>query len=407
VPDGLGRTGDIAARTGDGFVPHLSSASSGSYDQVVTATELSRQVGHLEEGPPPSPERRRRVLRVTLAVVAVLALVLVGGAVAVVVSLDRNIERLEDPFAGLEGRPDPSTGTTPGTGSGADEGAGADGSAGDAVNILVLGTDSRISAGDPGQWERGAQRTDVMMLVHIPADASAGYVMSIPRDAWVDIPGHGEAKLNAAFSLGGPTLLIETFEQLTQVRVDHFAVTDFESFRAITDALGGVRITLREDLVHRGETVLPQGSHLMTGDQALIYVRQRMNLARGDFDRVQRQQAWMRSMVRRTTDREVLQDPAKWYPVLDAVTESVAVDPGLTRARMVELLMSVKDLRASDLSFFTVPIDGIGTSRDGQSIVLLNRPAFDDLMAALRSDELDTYLAENDHLVDRLPTNDP
>ena len=83
-----------------------------------------------------------------------------------------------------------------------------------------------------------------MMLVHIPADRASVQVMSIPRDSWVAVPGHGDAKINAAYSWGGPTLMIQTVEQLTGVRIDHIALTDFNSFVGITDALGGVEITL-------------------------------------------------------------------------------------------------------------------------------------------------------------------
>jgi anionic cell wall polymer biosynthesis LytR-Cps2A-Psr (LCP) family protein len=83
------------------------------------------------------------------------------------------------------------------------------------LNILSLGSDRRISFGDPSQWQAGAQRMDSIMLVHIPATREELYVMSFPRDRWVPIPGHGEAELNAAFSYGGPTLLVQTMEGLT------------------------------------------------------------------------------------------------------------------------------------------------------------------------------------------------
>ena len=351
----------------------------------------------------------RNVFLVLGGALLVVVLVVVG----VVIKLDSNIERLDDPFAALPTRPTltqvPEPGATQPPAGEEPVAAPQEPAQGDLkpVNMLVLGTDSRISAGDPGQWERGAQRTDVMMLVHLPASGDAGYVMSIPRDSWVPIPGHGTAKLNAAFSLGGPSLLIQTIEQLTGVPIDHFAVADFESFQAITDALGGVRISLREDLVHKGELIAGEGERVLSGEEALIYVRQRMNLARGDFDRVQRQQAWIRSMVDRARSQETLKDPAKWYPVLDAVTESVAVDAGLSRNRMVDLLMRVKDLKAHELSFFTVPIAGIGTSADGQSIVNLDQEHFDLLMTAVQQDRVDEFLDEYDDEVDRLPLTDP
>ena len=346
-------------------------------------------------------ERRRdhRRLRITLIALAALVGLLLAGVVAVAVLLDRNIERLGDPFSDLPTRPAPMV--VPDAGD-------PEGPSGEPVTILVLGTDSRISAGDPTQWERGAQRTDVMMLVHLPADGASGYVMSLPRDSWVEIPGHGQAKLNAAFSYGGPTLLIQTVEQLTGVPVDHFAVTDFEAFERITDVLGGVTLTLTQDLEdRRGNPVLAEGTHLLTGEQALLWVRERYNLPRGDFDRVQRQQAWIRALVRRTQEGGVLNEPTTWYPLLDAVTQSVAVDEGLTRQRMVDLLLRVRTLDRGDLRFFTVPLEGIGTSADGQSIVLLDRPQFDALMAAVRAGSVEQYLAANPDAVDRLGETTP
>lgn len=349
------------------------------------------------ERPPHAPERRRlrdrKGLMIALGAVLVLALGVAGTLAVMALRLDRNVERLPSVFEEVTDRPEAPVPDEEGGGT--------------PLNVLVLGTDSRISAGDPGQWTQGAQRTDVMMLVHLAADRRSGYVMSVPRDSWVPIPGHGEAKLNAAFSYGGPSLLIQTFEDLTGVRVDHFAVTDFESFRHITDAMGGVWMTLESPLVERGRTVLPAGDHLMTGDQALTWVRQRKNLARGDFDRVQRQQAWMRAMVSRVLDEEVVRDPTRWYSLLDAVTASVAVDDGLDRNRMAGLLMEVREMRPSDMAFFTVPVQGTGTSADGQSIVLLDRPAFDELMAAVREDRVADYLAANPDAVDRLGSTAP
>lgn len=317
----------------------------------------------------------------------------VGAVIAVTVvrnNLDSNVERIGDPFEALPTRP-PET---------APEGTPVSETA---MNILVLGSDSRISAGEPSQWEQGAQRTDVIMLVHLPAHRESAYAMSIPRDSWVQIPGHGEGKINAAYSLGGPTLIIQTVEQLTGVRIDHFAVTDFESFQAITDELGGVLITLRDDLVSNGDVILPAGQHLMSGEEALTYVRQRKDLQRGDFDRVQRQQAWMRAIFARMRNEQTLQNPATSIPFLNAVTRSVAFDEGLTRAVMDDLIDRARGLGSTDIGFFTVPIEGTGTSADGQSIVVLDRPAFDELMVAVREDRVREYLAANPEAVDSLP----
>ncbi|EYR65128.1 transcriptional regulator [Actinotalea ferrariae CF5-4] len=355
------------------------------------------------ENPEDRRLRDRRGFKVTLIALASVVVIGVVGVAVLLGSLDRNVERLGDPFAALPTRPAPLT-PTPQSASG-------DGNQApnqEPLTMLVLGSDSRISAGDPSQWERGAQRTDVMMLVHLPADGQSGYVMSLPRDSWVDIPGYGEAKLNAAFSYGGPTLLIQTVEQLTGLPIDHFTVTDFESFKRITDVLGGVTMNLTQPMKDaNGDVVLPEGTHLLDGEEALQYVRERYNLPRGDVDRVQRQQAWIRALVRRTQDGGVLNDPSSWYPLLDAVTESIAVDEGLTRQRMVDLLTRVRSIGDANLRFFTVPLEGLGTSADGQSIVLLDRPRFDALMQSVRDGTVAQYLEQNPDAVDTLPAVTP
>ena len=349
-------------------------------------------------GRPDEPGRRRfrdRTLLFTLTIV--LTVLVVGATVAAgmfAIRLNGNLERIADPFVGLPSRPAMPAPT-------ADEAG--ELPADTAMNLLVLGSDSRVSAGDPGDWEQGAQRTDAIMLVHIPADNAAAYVMSIPRDSWVDIPGHGTAKINAAYSYGGPTLLIETMEQLTDVRIDHLAIADFESFTELTDAIGGVQMTLREDLVERGTLIASAGVRELTGEQALTYVRQRKNLARGDFDRVQRQQAWVRAIMEKVYDGGVLTDPNRLTTFLDTATRSVAVDEGFSVQEMLGIGNRVKGLASTDVEFFTVPIEGIGTSADGQSIVLLDEAPFDTLMAAVRDDALGAYLAEHADDVDTLP----
>ncbi len=331
--------------------------------------------------------RNRKALFGLAMAVTVLV---VGGAVAVKGVqhwLASNVESLGDPFAGLDDRPD----ATPSV----------DGKS--AMNLLVLGSDSRISAGDPTKWSAGAQRTDAIMLVHLPADRSSAQVMSIPRDAWVDIPGHGQAKVNAAFSFGGPSLLIQTVEQLTGVRVDHFVVTDFESFVTMTDALGGVRMSLSKDL-KVGDTVLPAGKQqLLTGDQALAFVRERKTLARGDFDRVQRQQAWIRAIAAKVRNDGTLKNPATSTRFLATVSRSVATDDALDESAQKDLLDRVRGLASTDISFFTVPCSGTGRSADGQSIVVLDRERLDPLMKAVASDTVATYVTEHASDLEILP----
>jgi LCP family protein required for cell wall assembly len=265
-----------------------------------------------------------------------------------------------------------------------------------AVNLLVFGSDSRISAGDPTQWVAGAQRTDAIMLVHIPEDRSHVYVVSIPRDSWVDVPGHGKAKINAAFSWGGPTLAIRTVERLTKVRIDHMVLTDFTGFASLTDMLGGVDIDVAKTThgdTHGIGTNFTAGTHHMDGATALTYVRQRYVLPAGDFDRVKRQQNWIRSVFRTAASSGVQKDPAKMYALLDTMASSLSTDSQFTMDKMRGLAFSLRGIRSGGVSFLTVPLVGTDTSADGQSIVRLDSTAGGQLWKAVRQDHVGQWLS--------------
>ncbi|PFG40926.1 LytR family transcriptional attenuator [Georgenia soli] len=333
----------------------------------------------------------RRAGRVAVLVALAILLTVAGAGVAGVSylqgRLEAGIERLGDPFAAIPTRPENAPRTAVG------DGAAAAGRA--PVNILILGSDSRISAGDPSRWTAGAQRTDAIMLAQISGDRRSLTMMSIPRDSWVDVPGHGEAKINAAFSWGGPTLMIQTVEQLTGVRIDHFAVADFESFAVLTDELGGVELTLAQPLDAGGVT-LEEGTHVLDGEQALAYARERYNVEGGDFGRVQRQQNWMRAIMRSIFDRELLTDPVRLMSTLEAVTRSLSLDDGLTVSKMRDLAIGARTLRPDSVRFITAPYVGTGRSPDGaQSIVLLDEPRLQEVSDAFAEDRVGEYLEEH------------
>src|SRR6266511_4666986 len=187
--------------------------------------------GGLEPGDAPRAPRRRRVLiRVVIAAAALM--LLAGGATGLFFerqrTYDRNIQRIPGAFPAEAGRPVRAPGR--------------------AENWLLVGSDRRADQATTGRdaneplWRYGAQRADTIMLVHLPVDRDRAYLVSFPRDSWVPIQGYGNAKINAALSFGGPPLLIATIERLTGVRVDHFAILDFEGLRSMTDALGGVEV---------------------------------------------------------------------------------------------------------------------------------------------------------------------
>ncbi len=294
--------------------------------------------------------------------------VLFVGSLAVTASLvterfDRRLTRIGDPFVADRKRPSGNNG---------------------AVNILAIGSDSRTSDGDARRWSYGAQRADTIMIVHIPADREGIQVVSIPRDSWVPIPGHDSGKINAAYSLGGSKLLIRTVEQLTRVRIDHIMITDFTGFEKVTDALGGVVIDVGASTPSAGSP--NAGARRLDGRLARAYVRERHALPGGDFDRMRRQQNWMRAMAHQLISASALTNPVKLSRTMDAIADNTAVDDGLTMRRMTQLTLSLHSVRADDLHFATTPVTGTATGPYGQSIVNLAPRQGHELFSALADD---------------------
>ena len=329
----------------------------------------------------------RIALLSVLAIFLVLTLATGGLALWVRHSIASGIEFIADPFAGIPARAPQqkvAAGEEP------------------AVNILVLGTDSRTSASDPSQWKEGAQRTDAIMIVQVSGDRKTVSVMSIPRDSWVEIPGHGQGKINAAYSYGGPSLTIHTVENLTGIHIDHFAVANFESFVALTDEIGGVRVNLKTPQRLAGKE-LGAGAQVLDGQQALAYTRERSSLPNGDFDRVKRQQTWMRSIVSRVLTNGTLSSPTALYSFLKTASRTVAVDESFTLNQMQSLALEMRHLHSNDIRFMTVPTAGTGTSTDGQSIVTLDADADTPLFNAFAEDRVSPYLTAHPDAVELLP----
>jgi LCP family protein required for cell wall assembly len=259
------------------------------------------------------------------------------------------------------------------------------------MNILLMGSDSRADATSIDEAGPSDQRTDTMMLMHVDADRKNVYVMSIMRDLWVPIPGHGEAKINAAFAYGGAPLTVQTVEQLLQTRIDHVAIIDFEGFKGMTDALGGVDVFSQKGFTARGTTIVEGLNHL-EGDDALNFVRERYSFTDGDYTRVKNQQAFMTAIVDKVISRDTLTDPAKISSFVGSVSEYLSVDDTLDAGTLANLGVSLRGVTKSDIKFFTVPTSGTGRSADGQSIVNLNTEALPRLQEALRDDTMESFL---------------
>jgi LCP family protein required for cell wall assembly len=320
-----------------------------------------------------APPRRHRRLRRTLIALGVLGVVL---ALAVGSGLwflgnryGGNIARVGDVFAGLEQTPRPAA---PSPVAGADP-----------VTFLLVGSDTRAEL---ARGDLPDARSDAIMIARFSGDRQHAQVVSIPRDSWVDIPGRGNDKINAAYAFGGPTLLIQTVEQLTGVRIDHFAAIDFDGLIQVTDDLGGVDVVVAET-TSNGPYTFTAGVNHLTGDQARWYVGQRYDLAGGDFDRVRRQQNYLRSMFGKLFSQDVFTSPGKLDGTLLAVTSAVAVDDGVSNTAMATMAYSLRGLTPDSVEFFTAPV--LGTGREGPaSVVHLDAATGERMWGYLHTDSL-------------------
>jgi LCP family protein required for cell wall assembly len=236
------------------------------------------------------------------------------------------------------------------------------------LNILLLGSDTRQGqSGHIGGDTPGL--SDTTILLHVSADRKLAYGVSLPRDAMVERPectrkdGQGTdpgglTMFNAAYAVGGPACTIKTVESLTDIRINHFAVVDFNGFRSMVDALGGVPVCVPY-AVHdtTGHIDLPAGSYEVKGDQALNYVRVRHVLSNnGDIGRMKRQQTFLASMAHKAISAGTLANPVRLYKFLDAATQSLTTDPALASLTdLAGLAKSVKGVGLDHIQFVTVP----------------------------------------------------
>ncbi|RSS76819.1 LytR family transcriptional regulator [Streptomyces sp. WAC06614] len=238
-----------------------------------------------------------------------------------------------------------------------------------AQNILVIGSDSRSGRENAryGQ-DQGTQRSDTTILLHLPADRRSATAVSLPRDLMTRIPpclgadgtrtGERFGQFNWAFQWGGAACTIRTVEALTGVRIDHHMVMDFRGFKKMVDAVGGVEVCLKSPMNDaEAKLRLPAGRQTLQGEQALGFVRARYSLGNGsDTERMERQQQFLASLVKKVQSNGVLLNPARLYPLLDAATSSIATDPELASLRaLYELVRTTRDIPTDQIRFLTVP----------------------------------------------------
>jgi LCP family protein required for cell wall assembly len=337
---------------------------------------------------PTGPKRRGKVRKrhtvgkVILASVVVLGLTAGLGVAFLYRHLNGNLEVL-DPSDRVTNRPDKVAVEGPR----------------EPLNVLVMGSDTRDGDGNNiDGLTGGGERSDTTILLHVSADRERAYGISIPRDLLVNrpdckaengdtIPGATQVMWNEAFAVGGPTCTIQQFEQVTGIRLDHFIKVDFEGFRGMVDAIGGVEMCIPEDIDDPAHAIhIDAGTRKLKGNEALNYVRERYVVGDGsDVGRMKRQQAFIASMAHQVVTAGTLARPDRLLRFLDSATKSLTVDPGLKNVvKIAELGNQFKSIGLDNIQFLTIPIMAAPSDPNRLAFV---QPQANQVWAKVRKDE--------------------
>lgn len=251
-------------------------------------------------------------------------------------------------------------------------------------NILLLGSDSRKS----GHISDNA-RSDTLMMLHVDADRKAAYVISFPRDLYVDIPGHGKDKINAAFSKGGPKLTAQTVQKLTGTKPDHTAMVSFKGFIKLTDDLDGV--TVKNDHAFRthGYT-FHKGKITLSGKKALWFVRERHKLPNGDLDRAHNQRKVVQAILDKGLSGDTISKPGKFTHFVSGIAKNVTVDDRLSNSHLRKLAMSMR-MSPGDVKQIQAPVSDFRTVPDAGNVDVVDHAKMKKLSSGLQHDDLATY----------------
>lgn len=304
--------------------------------------------------PAPAPKRKAKVKRkhtvgrVMLISSLVLALVTGLGVVFLYRHLNGNIETTDLTVLG-EDRPEKVYRGN-----------------GEPLNILVMGDDTRSGDGNEIDQETGGG-SDTTILVHLSADRTRAYAISIPRDSIVDRPECGDSGAatdvmwNAAYTVGKELCTIAQFEATTDIRVDHFVVIDFNGFGDMVDAVDGVPVCVPEDIDDPERQIfVPAGDpSVLSGDEALDYVRARYvgeQAQQNDLSRIKRQQTFIGALVRKVKSAGTLTRLDRVVNFLDAATKTLRTDTELgSVTRLGKIALQLQNIGLDNVKFITVP----------------------------------------------------
>jgi len=231
-------------------------------------------------------------------------------------------------------------------------------SPGSGTNWLIAGSDSRqgLTKAQERRYATGFDitggRSDTIMILHMPAGGGQPLLISIPRDSYVDIPGFGWNKINAAYDFGGPKLLAKTVQDSTGLYINHFMDIGFGGFVRVVNDVGGVRMCFKRALSDRASGVhLQKGCQVLNGGEALAYVRDRHSFNTQDLQREQDQRVFLSALLRKMTSAGVILNPFKALPAASGVVDTLTVDKGTSLFDLYGVARAMRDAQTT-----TVPI---------------------------------------------------
>lgn len=255
------------------------------------------------------------------------------------------------------------------------------------VNVVLLGSDSRKKD------DVRDGRSDTLMMLHLDADRKAAYVISFPRDLYVDIPGHGKDKINAAYSKGGPKLAVQTVNKLTGAGTSHAAMVNFTGFIKLTDELDGV--TVHNDHAFKAHGFsYDKGKITVSGKKALWFVRERHKLPNGDLDRAHNQRKVVQAILDKGLSGNTIANPKKFTSFVSQISKNVTVDDQLSDSDLRKTAMSLR-MGTGDVKQIQAPISDFSKVPGVGDVDRVDRAKMKDLSQAIKKDDLGTYVKKN------------
>ncbi|MEU7031904.1 LCP family protein [Streptomyces sp. NPDC046275] len=270
---------------------------------------------------------------------------------------------------------------------------------GDCTTYLIVGSDSRegMSAEEKKKLHTGSaegKRTDSMMI--LAACSSGNTMISLPRDSWVTIPSfvgsesgkkyeaRGGSKLNAAYAMDGPELLVRTVEYNTGLRIDHYAEIGFAGFANIVDALGGVEMNIEKGFKDKKSGAdFQAGTQTLNGEQALAFVRTRYAFAESDLQRTKNQQKFLSALANQAATPGTILNPFKLYPTLGAGLDTLIVDKDMSLYDLGKMFFAMKGISGGDGKSMNIPINGTAP----QNSLKWDMPKVKQLVKEIQNDE--------------------